>query len=256
MTDPKFQVEAAKYGPRTVAPPPPQRGTREHGTERTKSLYADALCRGEGNVYGTVFLYPELHPDAAIAAAKKLCSRCPVFDECKRTDEGVGIRAGVAHMPKRRPLVERTCHWCRQPFFGKSPRWCSETCKMAYRYEERKTFRSVSADPVLALFPGESVHHIARAVGVISRTVFRWKAGGTIAQFTAEKIANRVGKHPYELWPELRYPSCVRVEEPSSVRGLAPALREQPGARPEAIRRLPMSNTLRVVSTPDQSGEG
>lgn len=57
--------------------------------------------------------------------------------------------------------------------------------------------------PVLALFPAENDVHIARHLGVSHDAVRLWRLDARRLRIsTAELVAQRLGVHPANLWPE------------------------------------------------------
>lgn len=58
----------------------------------------------------------------------------------------------------------------------------------------------VSPEPLLALV--DSINELAERLDVSKRTVCRWRKGGRVHLFAADRLAIRAGYHPVELWPE------------------------------------------------------
>lgn len=56
--------------------------------------------------------------------------------------------------------------------------------------------------PLLARCPAMSARQTADRLGVTSRTVFRWRAGGRLYLATADRVAGRLGRHLIEIWPD------------------------------------------------------
>jgi hypothetical protein len=55
------------------------------------------------------------------------------------------------------------------------------------------------AQPVLELVRG-SAREIAQACGVSQRQVVRWRAGSPMYAGTADRVADRLGRHPANIW--------------------------------------------------------
>lgn len=47
-----------------------------------------------------------------------------------------------------------------------------------------------------------SAAQLAAAAGVARRTIARWRAGGHLDVYDADRIACRIGLHPASVWPE------------------------------------------------------
>lgn len=144
----KGQLNAASYymtqTPRVTAWSPPERGTREHGTpkEPTLDLHEHAACRGQGNEFGNVWMYPGHHEAETVRAAVKLCASCPVRDLCaadaRREAPTIGIRAGrvYGNTPDNDGRQVRTCVICGDTFKGYGPaKSCSTACRVALNNE-------------------------------------------------------------------------------------------------------------------------
>jgi len=140
----KGQLNAASYymtqTPRVTAWAAPGRGTREHGSPRaeTLTLWEHAACRGQGNEYGNVWMYPGQHDPEVVRDAVKLCASCPVRDLCaadaRREAPAVGIRAGRVYgqTPDNDGRASRTCVICGDVFKGYGPaKSCSSACRVA-----------------------------------------------------------------------------------------------------------------------------
>ena len=199
-------------GTRTTAPPAPSGGTRMHGSAPPKpDLYRDALCRGEGNVYGNVWMYPDMHARHVAKAAASLCKVCPVFDQCDALKLHFGISAGRVRYSEAANRVEpkpvgvgapKVCRRCSDEFYGPGEN-CTRMCAhegVVEREARRVRFNALSAVPLLELL---SRAEIADACGVSVRTVFRWRNGASLQLLQAERIARRLGVDSHELWPEL-----------------------------------------------------
>jgi hypothetical protein len=135
-------------GPRTDSPPAPSGGTRAHGPgPLPKVKWEDeALCRGGGNHYGNVWLYPSIHEPEVVHAACKVCERCPVKAEClaaaHREGVLVGIRAGRAYgagNDNGKPLVE--CVVCGELFKAHArAKCCSAVCRLDWGKRQKKAY--------------------------------------------------------------------------------------------------------------------
>ncbi len=201
-------------GPRLTAPPAPSGGTREHGNGPVKlDLWEHAACRGQGNQYGNVWMYPDLHPRWVVKAAASLCQTCPVIDLCRAEGFRFGISAGVVRYSERanrfepQPVgvpAEKECR-CGTWFRG-SKAHCSQRCldaTTAERVARRERFAALSTKPILELLePLARTTSVAELCGVSTRTVFRWRAGATVSLLQAERIARRLGVDVESLWPE------------------------------------------------------
>lgn len=50
--------------------------------------------------------------------------------------------------------------------------------------------------------PDRAQTRLAEQTGVSLRSVARWVAAGTVPYWTADRVAARLGCHPFDLWPE------------------------------------------------------
>lgn len=125
-------------GPRTEAPPSPQRGTRQHGTapRPDRPWEERALCRGQTKDSNSIWINPQNHSDDDVTVALQQCAVCPVRAECaKRAPRPrVGIVAGevwvnLNGVPVRRM---RRCRRCVGWFYSSTnSSYCSEVCRGA-----------------------------------------------------------------------------------------------------------------------------
>lgn len=130
------KLDQVPAGPRTSAPPPPQRGSRL--TERISDpgrWWEHALCKGQTKDDTSIWIYPWKHADHAVTKVLKTCAVCPVRLECRTFAPRplVGVVAGevwlsVNGVAVRKPLVP--CRTCGDGFYtsGRSV-FCSPKCR-------------------------------------------------------------------------------------------------------------------------------
>lgn len=204
-------------GPRTEAPPSPQRGTRQHGTQPKPDERWDlrAACVGLpaplNGGQGSVWIEPGRHPRHVVEAALRVCASCPVREQCDRDAEeaGKGMRGDVlgiwggrsrSFAAKAKKL--RDCRICGRSFTTDTNRdICSAGC---YRDEGVRVRSIVRAspdsppEPLLAFFGDLPAVEIARRCGVSSRTVSRWKLGQYVQ--SPAWIASNIGVTTFDIW--------------------------------------------------------
>lgn len=195
-------------------------------------LWEHALCRGQGNVFGNVWMYPDLHPRWVVKAAASLCQTCPVIDLCRAEGFRFGISAGVVRYSERanrfepQPVgvpAEKECR-CGTWFRG-SKAHCSQRCldaTTAERVARRERFAALSTRPILVLLePLARTTSVAELCGVSTRTVFRWRAGATVSLLQAERIARRLGFDVTDVWPETAHVEPLTANKRSGMLYLA-----------------------------------
>ena len=215
----------------TYVPNSPSRGTRRRGAgpkPQPGPWQERALCRGQGNKYGNVWMYPDLHPRWVAKAAAATCATCPVIEQCKAEKFGFGISAGVIRYsepanrlappptPVPTKVAVKVCG-CGKEFTGPKAH-CSRECVervLAEIAARRERFSALSTKPLLKMLAPMTGLRIAELCGVSTRTVFRWKQGATVTLRQAERIANRLGVDVESLWPE----TCVSLSTGEQVRG-------------------------------------
>ncbi len=130
------KLDPIPAGPRTSAPPPPQRGTRL--TQRITDpgrWWERALCKGQTKDNASIWIYPSKHPDHAVTKVLKTCAVCPVRLECRTFAPRplVGVVAGevwlsVNGVAVRKPLLP--CRTCGEGFYTSSRSvFCSAACR-------------------------------------------------------------------------------------------------------------------------------
>ena len=210
-------------GPRTQAPPSPQRGTRltERIPVRSERWFERAACIGQGTKSTSVWHEPWNHPADVVHNAIRTCITCPVLDECGAEKPGAaGLKASYVWVINGNNVLvkqdPKPCAWCRRMFYGKTPkaRCCSSACRSKIgAYEHPRAPREqqpaqlanlgeplLDPVPLLSQFGRATTADIAERCGVTVRTVVRWRWGGTVRKSTAIKVCRRLRVDPERIW--------------------------------------------------------
>lgn len=201
-----FGVHVIEARSRDTAPPPPARGTREHGNRipLPADWWTRGACYGETKEHGSVWLYPSLHPRSVVNAARRRCDTCPVLAECDTQPfPRVGITAGrIFWDTQNRPVeADKFCAWCDEPISARR-KFCSDHCRGRWHYQETLAAGALPVEPFLVYMGDRSVKAIAKLCGVVPRTVNRWKESGVVPGPAVQQVTNRLGIEACEIWAD------------------------------------------------------